>query len=197
MMKWLVEKWNWPAVSLFAACLLMALAPVWFVTGGLALTLVYLQLPIYMLHQWEEHSGDRFRLYINRTIGGGREVLTPAATFWINSLGVWLVDLIALYLACFVNLSLGVIAIYLPLVNSLGHIIPGLAKREYNPGLWTSLILFLPLGTWSLLRVATASNAPWGAHALGIGIALAVHAAIMIHVARRLKQLRSQDTTRR
>jgi len=36
----------------------------------------------------------------------GRDVLTPIATFWINSLLVWLLNLVALYLACFVDLSL-------------------------------------------------------------------------------------------
>lgn len=189
VLNWLVDRWNWPASTLFAACFLIAIAPVWYQSAGLPLTLIYLQLPVYMLHQWEEHAGDRFRLYINRILGGGREALTPIATFWINSLGVWVVDLVALFLAGYENLAWGLIAIYLPLVNSLGHIIPGIVRREYNPGLWTSLCLFLPLGGWSLYEVARTSHASLAMHAIGIGVAIAIHVGIMVHVVRRLKRL--------
>src|SRR5215471_3691879 len=114
-LNWLVEKWQWPYATLFAAGFLAAIAPLVFRYAGTPLGMVFLQLPIYMLHQYEEHREDRFRLWVNNTIGGGRDVLTPTATFWINSLLVWVLDLIALYLACFVDLSLGLIAIYLPM----------------------------------------------------------------------------------
>lgn len=194
VMGWLVQEWQWPAASLFAACLLLLLVPTWLRVAGLALTLVYLQLPVYMLHQWEEHAGDRFRQYINRNLAGGREALTPIATFWINALGVWAVDVAALFLACFVDLSLGLIAAYLPLVNAVAHIGPAVARREYNPGLWTSLALFLPLGGWGVYEVATASGTTWVGHAIAIGVAVAVHAAIIVHVFRRLARLpRSVD----
>lgn len=183
---WLVGRWQWPAATLFAGCLLLLLAPVWFRVAGEPLGVVFLQLPVYMLHQWEEHAGDRFRLYVNRTIGRGREALTPVATFWINSLGVWAVDLAALYLAAFMNVGLGLIAVYLPLVNSLGHIGPAVAKREYNPGLLTSVLLFLPVGVWGLVTIPADD---WTWHAVGLGAAVAVHAAIIVHVVRRLKRL--------
>ncbi|MBA4188484.1 MAG: HXXEE domain-containing protein [Planctomycetaceae bacterium] len=187
---WLVDDWQWPYATLFAAGGLLAIAPVWFHVAGLPLTLVYLQLPIYMLHQWEEHRSDRFRLYVNRMVGGGREALTPIATFWINSLGVWAVDLVALYLAVFVDVGFGLIAIYLPLLNALGHVGPGIAKRAYNPGLWTALLLFLPVGGWSAAVVSQASPG-WEWHFIGVAVAVGVHAAILIHVARRLKRLRA------
>jgi hypothetical protein len=70
VMGWLVREWQWPAASLFAACLLLLLVPAWLGVAGLALTLVYLQLPVYLLHQWEEHTGDCFRQYVNRTVAG-------------------------------------------------------------------------------------------------------------------------------
>ncbi len=196
VMGWLVGEWQWPAASLFAACLLLLLLPVWLRAAGLALALVYLQLPVYMLHQWEEHAGDRFRQYVNKTMAGGRKALTPSATFWINALGVWAVDLAALTLACFVNPALGLIAAYLPLVNAVGHIAPAVKRRSYNPGLWTSLVLFLPLGGWCVYEIAAISHAGWEWHALGIGVAVAVHAAIIIHVVRRLARLRGESVDR-
>lgn len=188
IMNWLVRDWHWPAATLLAAFFLLLLAPVWCHFAGLPLFLVYLQLPVYMLHQWEEHAGDRFRTYVNKTMAGGLEALTPTATFWINSLGVWAVDVVGIYLASFVNLSLGLITIYLPLINALGHIGPAVARRENNPGLWTALVLFLPLGGWCCFLL-TQAGAGWEFHAIGLGVAVAIHAAIMVHVVRRIKKL--------
>ena len=135
---WLVGKWQWPYAALFSACFLGVLAPLVFRYAGTPLGLVYLQLPIYMLHQYEEHAGDRFRRWVNNMVGHGRDVLTPIATFWINSLLVWLLDLVALYLACFIDLSLGLIAIYLPIPNAFGHVVPSIVRRQSNPGLLTN-----------------------------------------------------------
>jgi len=88
MWNWLVRRWQWPEAALFAADFLLALVPLVASKGGAALALIFVQLPVYLFHQWEEHAGDRFRQYVNRMIGRGQEALTPAATFWINALGV-------------------------------------------------------------------------------------------------------------
>jgi hypothetical protein len=185
---WLVQQWQWPAATLFAACFLLALTPLLYHVAGPVLTLVFLFLPAYMVHQAEEHFGDRFRKDINLHIAGGREALTPVATFWINSLGVWGVDLIAVYLAWFVRPSLGLIAVYMALLNGVLHVVSGLVRREYNPGLWTSIGLFLPLGGLGIYVLNTA-GADWESHAIGFGAALAVHIAIIVHVVRRIAYL--------
>jgi hypothetical protein len=186
---WLVNRWQWPYAGLFAAGFLAVLAPFVFHLAGWPLGLVYLQLPIYMLHQYEEHAGDRFRKWVNTMIGDGREVLTPIATFWINSLLVWLLDIVALYLACFVDLSLGLIAIYLPMLNACGHIVPSLIKKQYNPGLATSVLVFLPVGVLSAMVVSRAAGCDVQDHLLGLAVAVAVHAAIIVHVRRRMSWL--------
>ncbi len=183
---WLVGNWQWPYAALFTAGFLGVLAPLVFRFAGIPLGLVYLQLPIYMLHQYEEHAGDRFRLWVNEMIGHGRPVLTPIATFWINSLLVWLLDLVALYLACFVNLSLGLIAIYLPMLNAFGHIVPYVATRRYNPGLLTSVLVFLPLGVLSTCLVSRAAGSELADHLLALGVAIAVHGTIIAHVRHRI-----------
>jgi len=189
VLDWLVAKWQWPYAALFTAGFLAALAPFVFRYAGLALGLVYLQVPIYMLHQYEEHAGDRFRLWVNQMLGHGRDVLTPIATFWINSLLVWLLDLVALYLACFVDLSLGLIAIYLPMLNAFGHIVPALITRKYNPGLLTSLTVFLPVGVLSTYLVSRAAGSDVQDHLLALGVAIAVHGTIIAHVRRRMAYL--------
>jgi hypothetical protein len=188
-LNWLVGKWQWPCAALLTAGFLGVLAPLVFRYAGTPLGLVYLQLPIYMLHQYEEHAGDRFRVWVNNMLGDGRDVLTPIATFWINSLLVWLLDLVALYLACFVDLSLGLIAIYLPMLNAFGHIVPAIVKRQYNPGLVTSILVFLPVGVFSAYVVSRAAGCNLQDHLLALGIAIAVHGVIIAHVRRRISYL--------
>lgn len=176
---WLVREW--PPAVLLVAGFLLALLPLWWSVAGLIPTLVLAQLVIYLVHQGEEHIGDRFRRYINQHIAGGREALTPVATFWINALGVWALDLIALYLAMAVAPAYGLIAAYMCLVNAAAHIAGAVRLRAYNPGLITAVVLFVPLGVWA----AVAIDAGWPYHLLGLGVALASHAAIVVHVARR------------
>jgi len=187
MWNWLVRDWHWPAAALFAGLMLLAIVPIVAGTAGLPIALVMLQLPVYMVHQWEEHRGDRFRQHINATIGGGREVLTPAATFWINALGVWGVDLIALYLAWLVQPEAGLVAGYLAVVNGVLHVGQGMLTREYNPGLITAAAMLLPAGGWCIWE--NGRDVAWQWHAEGLGAAVGVHAAIVVHVVLRLRQV--------
>jgi hypothetical protein len=82
--RWLVEDWQWPYAAAFAACFLLALLPIVWSEAGVAGMLIYAQLPFYMLHQLEEHAGDRFRLYVNQRLADGREALGRRATFLVN-----------------------------------------------------------------------------------------------------------------
>jgi hypothetical protein len=193
-MKWLVAEWQWPMAALFAGVLLLSMAPIWGVVAGSAIALVWLQLPIYMVHQFEEHYGDRFRLYVNRNVAHC-DALTPEGAFWINSLGVWGVDLAMLYLAVFVSPALALAAFYLPIVNGIAHLRETAVRRRYNPGLWTSLILFLPVGGYGLYRVSVEAGASVRDHALGLGIAVAVHAAIIVYLLLRIRKLRGSLAT--
>ena len=79
MINRLVKYWVYGGA--LAGVLLLLLLPAIGAGWPLVLVLVYLQMPIYMLHQYEEHAGDRFRLWVNNMIGHGRDVLTPIATF--------------------------------------------------------------------------------------------------------------------
>ncbi len=181
---WLIGKWNWPGAAAFAGIVLLALAPiVWVVAGGVIFW-IYVQLPVYMLHQLEEHAGDRFRAFVNETMGGGVEVLSRRATFVINSVGVWGVDLAALYLAVFVGPGWGLMAMYLPLVNVVGHVGQAVALRRYNPGLVSAVLLFVPVAGTGLWLVTRAVEATWLMQGAGLAVAIAVHAAIVVHVKR-------------
>ena len=193
-MGWLLREW--PYAGFLAGLLLLALAPLWVSGIALVVGVIYLQLPVYMLHQLEEHAGDRFRRFINDRAAGGRDALTPGATLVINVVGVWMVNIISLYLALYVSPTLGLIAVYLTLVNAVVHVVGTVVLRAYNPGLWTAIILFLPLGIWSLYVLNSAGAGFW-ANVLGILVAVAIHAAILIHIRRRVHALSTSSTSTR
>lgn len=172
---------NWVYGGTLAALMLLALTPVLARGWPLALLLTWAQLPAYMLHQYEEHDDDRFRRFVNATLGAGREILTRRDTFIINIVGVWGVDALAFALAARIDIGWGLIAVYLSLVNGVIHALQAIAMRRVNPGLYTAVGLFLPLGAATLWVFATEPGVTLAHHALGLGIALAIHAAIVVH----------------
>jgi Na+-translocating ferredoxin:NAD+ oxidoreductase RnfE subunit len=93
--------------------------------------------------------------------------------------------LVALYLAYFVNIGLGLIAVYLTLVNAVAHTVSTVVLRCYNPGLVTALVLFLPIGTWALVVIGRAPGVSTTYHVIGLAVAVLIHAAIIVHVKQR------------
>ena len=55
------------AGAVFMAAALLALVPLLAADWPLALLLIFLHSPGYMIHQVEEHTGDRFRSFVDRS----------------------------------------------------------------------------------------------------------------------------------
>jgi hypothetical protein len=182
---------NWMFAGLIAGLFLLAVLPLFAGQWSVAMVAVYLQLPAYMLHQVEEHAGDRFRRYINRNVAGVPDALTTVAVVVVNVPLVWGVDLAAIYLARFVAIGWGLIAVYLMLVNAVVHVVAAVAKRGYNPGLATAVALFLPLSIWGLVAVSAVPGVTIFQHAIGLGLAVVLHAGLAVHVMRRARRLRA------
>lgn len=186
-MNWLYK--NWPYAAIFTAGFLLLLAPFFYAAYGLAATLLYLHLPMYQIHQLEEHYHDRFRTFVNTVMFGGIEALTVRATFWINCLGVWVLDFVLFYPAFLVNLSWGLGVVYMVILNGVSHIGVSVVKRRYNPGVVSSVVLFLPVGIWTLREITVAAQATWVQQAVGLGIAVVGHGLIQATVLRRKAQV--------
>jgi hypothetical protein len=150
--------------------------------------LIYVQLPAYMLHELEEHRGDRFRLYVNERMLAGRPGLGRGATFAINLLGVWVLILASILLAYYVDPGLGLIGVYLTGVNAVVHVLVAAVRREYNPGLATAAAVFVPLTIWSAIAINDHYDVSTATNLLALGVAILGHvlivAAIGIHLAR-------------
>jgi hypothetical protein len=72
---WVIE--NWSRMALPFAVLALVSLPV-FATGENAPpVLLYTLLPVYMIHQYEEHAYGRFVEFFNETVGRGRNASRP------------------------------------------------------------------------------------------------------------------------
>lgn len=182
MLQRLIAHWVYGGV--LAGVLLLVLSPLLLSGWPPALAATFLLLPAYMVHQYEEHDQDRFRRFFNETLGQGLEVLSPLAVFITNVPGVWGVIAASLYAARTVGLGWALVAVYLVLVNAVVHIVHGIVFRRYNPGLGTAILVFLPLGTATLMLVDRAGGGALAHHVAGLVIAVAIHAAILLHVRR-------------
>lgn len=170
---------NWVYGGAAAAVPLLMIAPI--LGGGVVWTLTFLALPVYMIHQLEEHNGDRFRLYVNEMLGEGYRGLDHRAVFVINFFGVWVLIALTLWLMALTNPGWAAITAYLLIINAIVHVIPAIALRRYNPGLVTAVVLFLPLGV-AILRAATPSLLQ---NVIGIALIVALHAVIVLYARER------------
>jgi hypothetical protein len=129
----------------------------------------------YLLHIAEEYwGGGGFSAYMARTRGVN---LPPSRFLLMNGIGLGLMVLGVVLarrfkfthwlLACFGAVTVG---------NGLSHTINSIATREYNPGLVTGLLIWIPLGllTLFLLKSKMARRRFWTAMAIGLGILLIV-----------------------
>jgi hypothetical protein len=102
------------------------------------------------------------------------------------------VGLLSIYAATFLNIGWGLSVVYLVLVNALAHILAAVLWREYNPGLWTALVLFVPVGTLALFEIARLPGVEPIHHVVGLAVAVAIHAAIVVHTRGRAAKIAKQ-----
>lgn len=178
---WFMRDIHWSRAGLPLAIVLLLLGPVVRRGLGRGVFPVYLQLPVYMLHQYEEHGHGAFKRDVNRLLAG-RARLTDRTIFWDNTLGVWGVDLCALYLARYFRPALGLAAPYLAIVNGLIHVGGALRTRRYNPGLWTALLLLLPIGGIAAARISRTCRASWRDHLRSLAAAVVLHVVVILSI---------------
>ncbi|MEO0444103.1 MAG: HXXEE domain-containing protein [Pseudomonadota bacterium] len=117
-------------------------------------------LVFYIIHQYEEHWIDifgnlyAFQGFLNGTLTGLLGVADPAVSFItkadifvINTSLVWLVACLAVLCAP-KNIFPALCMAGIILVNALSHGISGLRDFAYNPGLLTSMVIFIPFALW-------------------------------------------------
>ena len=166
--QWLLH--NWARAGLVVAVVLLALAPLIERMGNHTTLLVYLWLPIYMLHQYEEHSSGKLLAFYETRMPGIAPALTERKLLIVNLGAVWLLFLMAIYAARFGYLGLALYVPYLSVINAVMHVGQLIALRSYNPGLWTAVLLFFPGGVYTIYALSSA-GATYSSNLLGFGLA--------------------------
>jgi hypothetical protein len=189
LMEWLNR--HWVVGAGFMAAALLAAAPAVGHAMPVALFLLYLHSPAYMIHQVEEHTDERFLEFANARVFHGREVMRTGEILVINLPLVWGVNLAALYAGEIWGAGWGLVAPYAMMVNAALHLAAARHFRCTNPGLITAAALFLPLGLGTAIVIGLIPGVSVWQHALGLGLALALHGAIAAHAVSRDRWLRA------
>jgi Protein of unknown function with HXXEE motif len=189
--RWVID--NWSRMALPFAVLALVSLPLFLSGGNLSVILLYTLLPVYMIHQYEEHAHGRFVEFFNATIGRGHEVLTKVSAFWINILEVWLLFLVTFYLSRYVAPGIAFVPIWLTVFNGLTHVIAYVSLGRYNPGLYTSLALFFPWGAFLLIYFSGVVASDLLFNVVGVVTAVIGHALIVVYALRRRGKLEGRS----
>ena len=135
-------------------------------------------LVIYMLHQIEEHLWPGgFRQFTNAHVfESGRDdwPVDAGGVALVNIGYVWLpVAAAALFPQPLRWLGLAWIA--LTLINAVIHVVTSIRFRCYNPGLVTSVVLFLPFTIWTLALEASRGLLSGGEIAVLVPLGVLLH----------------------
>lgn len=190
---WFVANWSRmaPPAGIAVALTIASLL----VDGNRDEAMVALLLPIYMIHQYEEHAHGRFIAFVNEHVGKGLPVLTLESVFWINILCVWVLFLVISLVTRWISPALVLIPVYATLLNGIVHIATTAKLRIYNPGLYSSIVLFLP---WSALCAwvwTRRLDHPWWSTVIGLVGAALVHVALIGYAMRRKRTLETRSTS--
>lgn len=166
---------NWMTIGLYGAgFLLIGALSFWDKPGNVLADIPFLQVLLfvaYLLHQYEEHGTDllgrhfAFMPGFNAVLGplvplcsGAPSCpLNPAAIFAVNTTLVWLVMAIAIWGSSRFPF-MGLCASAILLVNAVTHIAQGILLREYNSGLLTAVVIFVPLSLFYYKREIDQGN---------------------------------------
>ena len=180
---------NWTHFCVPLAIFLIILSPLIYSNLGLIFFLLFLSLPLYMIHQFEEHRNDNYKTYLNNHFGKGRQVLSDNDLFTINVIIIWGILIIVFYLQFLTTKPYGLIIIYLMLVNGITHIISALKQKVLSSGFWTALFLFIPYSIITLYIFITDVRPSILFQLLGIAVVLVIHWLIIHYMQMKIKKL--------
>lgn len=148
-------------------------------------------LIVYLVHQFEEHGVDLFgrsyflityaRSLIGEIGAASGFILTPLAIYRTNTLFVWLPFLAAVW-GHRRFIWPGLAAGGLVLTNAMLHIGIALWAREYNPGVGSAIVLFLPIAFLYFRFVRRHCGIGWQGIVGGVLFGAAEHALLFLRI---------------
>jgi hypothetical protein len=184
MVNWFYN--NWAKLSVLLAIIVTVLIYVFIKPENIVLFLIWMQIPIYLLHQFEEHTWNGFKNYINKKVfkvKKGDFPLNDKNIFWINIPIIWILMPIFAGLSS-VNIMFGLWIPYFAVFNSLTHVIVSIRNQEYNPGLLVSLVLGIPVGIYALIIFYSYITVPTIISIISIFFAILLHVIVFGYIKR-------------
>jgi len=178
---WLVE--HWPKTTIFLAIYTFVLLYLYLFDESLLLFLLWLQTPIYWLHQFEEYIyPGGFAAFFNHKLLGSRKndwPLTKTFSFWINIPIIFVAFPLSAIMAGSLGLGWGIWTVYFSILNALSHV--GMFFRfGYNPGFAVSLLLNIPVGVFTLYTFFSNGVLTPVEHIVSAGIAVFIQGGLMV-----------------
>jgi hypothetical protein len=190
---------HWPdltgvlAVSTFTLLLLFVLPQ------NLLLFGIWVCLPVYFLHQFEEYVyPGGFLPMPNRTVSShaglpdGSEPMSPAVACCINVGIIWVLFPISAGVATLAGPAWGLWIPYFTAVNGVSHLARALTTRAYNPGLVVSVCLNIPVGLAVVSAAIAAGITSLAVHLASFMIAAALMAVVMAAAIRGAGRIRHE-----
>jgi len=181
VLSWLEQHWS--ISTPFLALYLTIVLVLFVLNKNFALFLIWIQIPVYCLHQFEEYiyPGGFIEYFNINVMGSNRKnwPLTRKNAFWINIPIIFIGFPISAILASQIDISIGIWIAYFSVVNALLHL--GMFFRyRYNPGLIASVLLNIPVGIYTVYYFATNQLISLNSHIIGISIAITIQGILMI-----------------
>ena len=181
VLSWLEQHWS--ISTPFLAIYLTIVLVLFVLNKNFALFLIWIQTPVYWLHQFEEYIyPGGFTEYFNiKILDSNRKdwPLTKKEALWINVPIVFIGFPVSAILAGQIDISIGIWTAYFSIINALSHF--GMFFQDrYNPGLIASVLLNIPVGVYTIYYFATNQLISLNSHIIGVSIAIAIQGTIMV-----------------
>ncbi len=152
-MPWLYD--NWMKATPFLALYSTILIWLYVKEQNYPLFLIWLQTPIYWIHEFKEYvCPGGFLDFFNRGPLGSKRgdyPLTKAGSFWINIPLVYILMPMSGLVAHIFGIEWGLWTAYFSFLNAFAHVVMFFVFGcKYNPGLVISILLNIPVGAYTV-----------------------------------------------
>ena len=158
--------------------------------------LIWLQVPIYMIHQFEEHAfPGHFKEFVNRNLFHVMQQDIPldeTNLFWINIPFIGILFPFGAMLAQLVHPNIGMLVVFFAMFNATLHILFFFVFRKYNPGFLASLFLNYPSGIYLLMVAHQQGILNWQVSIMAFGVAFLGHAGMFGYAIWRYQHLKRE-----
>jgi len=182
---------NWSRFCFFLAVALFVILAIFRSDLDTVVLLIWLQVPVYFLHQFEEHAWPGgFKDFVNKTvfrIPDKDYPLNDRNIFWINVPAIWILMPISAALS-HIHVELGFWVVYFSVLNALTHVAAFYKLKVYNPGLFISLVLNIPVGIYAVAKIHEAGLLTPLVTVASIAFAIFLHVLIIVYAKKRLEE---------